>query len=425
MNNDIITQWANNETHIENPWLVYISITNICNSKCNFCAHSSSMRPEKGIMHLELLKKIVDQLPVSVKKIYLQKQGEPFLNKYLPSIVQYIKEKRPDIHIALHTNCVVMTRKKIIEVLPYIDSMGVSVSAVSPEVYSKIHGVDKFSLVENNLKDLSELILDLPKEKRPYVFVDYVKCKDNSLEEKDIVIQFYKDNFPGISSVDFHVMYNFQGEIEEGNLEIYEKLPYDKFPCCVFPWSSITFCHDGLVSYCFVEPRENLFLGDINKQTFDEIWNSEEYRVFRKRMTKKRFNVLAKDGFYCHKCSWLWSMHSQSPRNLNYGYSAKPKERYENVKFSDLLNLPFDRVFEMGIYYYLKGEIHLAIGCFQLLLLHNTRNESLINRASEMIEKCNNVLIKYKDFSLWQETMREEGRAPENNLNKYCNIGGN
>ncbi|MEE9119592.1 MAG: hypothetical protein V3U02_13500, partial [Calditrichia bacterium] len=130
-------------------------------------------------------------------------------------------------------------------------------------------------------------------------------------------------------------------------------------------------------------------------------------------------------GFYCHKCSWLWSMHSQSPRNLNYGYSAKLKERYENVKFSDLLNLPFDRVFKMGIYYYSKGEIHLAIGCFQLLLLHNVRNESLINRASEMIEKCNNVLVKYKDLTLWQETMREEGRAPENNLNKYCNIGDN
>ncbi len=425
MKNDIITQWANSETHIKNPWLVYISVTNICNSKCNFCAHSNSMRPEKGIMRIDLLKRIVDQLPDSVKKIYLQKQGEPFLNKYLPSIVQYIKEKRPDIHIGLHTNCTVITRERLLEVLPYVDSIGVSISTVSPELYTKIHGVDKLSTVKNNLKYLSELIQDLPREKRPYVFIDYVQCKDNSFEGKDKVVQFFKNNYPGISSVDFHVMYNFQGEIEEGNLGIYEKLPYDKFPCCVFPWSSITFCHDGLVSYCFVEPRENLFLGDINKQTFDEIWNGEEYQLFRRRMADKRFDTLAEEGFYCHKCSWLWSMHSQSPRNLNYGYSANLKDKREDIKFSDLLNLTLDSVFEMGVYYYLKGEIHLAIGCFQMLLLHDIRNDSLKSKTQEMNDKCKNVLAKYKDLSLWQETMIEEGKPTGNNLNKYCNIGDN
>ncbi len=420
-----ITQWAKNDTYLHNgPWLCYIGITNICNSRCAICAHSKVMRPEKGCMNIETFKKIVDELPRGVQKIYLMKQGEPLINKNIELFVDYLRDSKPSMHISFHTNGIIARKKRIAKIIPKITSLGISTNAISSEVYKKAHRVNKFHLVMRNLKGLSDLLMEMPNEQRPSVFIDYVVQKANKSERKEEVVQFYRKNFPWLESIDFHWVYNFQGEIEEGNMEIYDKLPFDKFPCCVFPWSSISFCYDGKVSYCFVEPRENRFLGDITKQTFAEIWNGEEYQLFRKRMAEKKFGELSDDGLYCNKCSWLWSMHSQSPRNLNYGYSAKLKDSFHCTSFGQLLDLPLELVLEIGVDLYLKGEIHQALGCFYIIS-PSCHDHQLLEAAKEMRLRCEKVLKKYKHLSLWREMMQNEGLTSDRKSRQYYPIGEN
>ncbi|NVL89474.1 MAG: radical SAM protein [Desulfobacterales bacterium] len=424
-NRSVITQWANNHTKLEKcPWLCYISVTNICNSRCTVCAHGKAMRRDKGALTFSILKRIIGELPNDVRKIYLMKQGEPFLSRNLERFVSYIRKQKPHVHIALHTNGILAKKERVEKILPEINSMGISISAISTETYKKVHGVNKFELVKRNLKDISEILLRMESKKKPHVFIDYVSQKNNAHEEKRDIVNFFESQFPGLSSVDLHWVYNFQGEIEEGNMEVYHKVPYDKFPCCVFPWSSITFLHDGKVSYCFVEPRENRFLGDITIQTFEEIWNGNEYRMFRKRMAKGRFGEMADDGIYCHRCSWLWSMQSQSPRNLNYGYSGDLRSSFQYPSFGELLDLPIEQIFEIGIELYLKGEIHRAMGYFGLVLSSGC-DEGLFNASKEMNQKCKNVLRKYRYLALWREMMEEEGFDSHKKSCKYYSLGEN
>jgi len=373
-------------------------------------------------MDRDLFTRIVEQLPDSVKKVYLMKQGEPLLNRNIHFFVDYLREKRPDVHISFHTNGIIATRKRLKNILPKMTSLGISISAITAETYRKVHGVNKFDVVIRNLKGLSDLLLDIPENSRPHVFIDYVKQLGNALEEEGRVVEFFQGNFPGISSVDFHWVYNFQGEIEEGNMEIYEKLPYEKFPCCVFPWSSITFLHDGRVSYCFVEPRENRFLGDITIQTFEQIWNGKEYRLFRNGMAEKRFGGMANDGFYCHKCSWLWSMQSQSPRNLSCGYFLEPRGISHDTSFGKLLDLPIEETFEIGANLYLRGEIHQAMGCFAMILSTTGCNERVLEASEEMKRKCDQVLNKYKHVPLWREMTEKEGLSAEQKQCRYYPI---
>jgi radical SAM protein with 4Fe4S-binding SPASM domain len=244
---------------------------------------------------------------------------------------------------------------------------------------------------------------------------------ENASEDENQVAQFFKDNFPGLSSVDFHWVYNYQGEIQEGNMEIYERLPYENFPCCVFPWSSITFCHDGKVSYCFVEPRENRFMGDITTHTFEEIWNGEEYALFRRMMAQKQFGEMANDGFFCQKCSWLWSMQSQSPRNLTLGYSANNGDLLQNKSFGNIMDLPMEDIITHGMDLYLRGEIHQAAGIFNTLASFALTPEmhDIINR---MINLCNRVFHKYKDLPLWQDMLQKEGKSHEDRTCRYYPI---
>lgn len=57
------------------------------------CPHERVMRPERGVMPMELFKKIADQIPDTVRRVYLLKQGEPFLNPELPAMMAYLKAK--------------------------------------------------------------------------------------------------------------------------------------------------------------------------------------------------------------------------------------------------------------------------------------------------------------------------------------------
>jgi len=413
----IVTQWAQGEDLVPPPWLCYISTTNICNSRCHVCAREKSMRAQRGSISRPLFERIVEQLPPSVSKVYLQKQGEPFIHRDLEFHVQHIKEKRPDIHIAFHTNGIIATPERVGKILPHLGSMGVSISAITPETYHRVHGVDKFRLVTANLRAISESLLAMDPASRPHVFIDFIVQQRNQ-DEVPLAREFFATNFPGLASVDFHWVYNFQGDIEEGALRVYDTLPHDRFPCCVFPWSTITFLHDGKVDYCFVEPREDRFLGDITTQDFDAIWNGEEFRTFRRAMADKRFADLAADSMRCNKCSWLWSMRSQSPRNLGGGYTSDLKNQKQVFNFGQIMEQSSEGMLEQGQKFYLRGEIHMALGVLHTLLTLQI-GIPLRVAAEELVGLCQSVMGKYRDYPEWQRLIAEEHPDPAKRTCQY------
>ncbi|OGJ87087.1 MAG: hypothetical protein A2268_15375 [Candidatus Raymondbacteria bacterium RifOxyA12_full_50_37] len=417
-----VADWANGSEKVRAfPWLVYIGTTNVCNNRCVVCAYKKTMRSERGFMTMDVFARIVDQLPREVKKVYLMKQGEPFANKNLEMFVEYLHKKRPDIHIAIHSNGILAVRKRLARILPHVSSLGISISGISDKTYFKAHGTANFQKVLTNLTAMSDLLCGMPQDRRPHVFVDYVKQNANTDENESDVVAFYKSRFPGLASVDFHAVFNFQGEIAEGNMEIYDRLPHKVFPCCVYPWSAITFCHDGKVSYCFVEPRENRFLGDITKQSFASIWNSEEYVLFRKRMAGKKFAALAADGFYCHKCTWLWNMQSQSPRSLAGGHALMFNDTPVQPKFHDLLEMAPEALFQTGTAYFTGGEMHLALSCFECIAQSRAKKE-VVDAAARMVRQCRKTLGKFRDQPLWNAMLAREKKKPRDRKNTYYSL---
>lgn len=414
-----ITEWANNKTVLKSkPWLCYLSVTNICNSRCKVCAREKAMRKDKGSMSIDTFERILALLPESIKKVYLMKQGEPLLNKNLEYFIDRLHDQRPDIHLSFHTNGILMCTERMKKILFKIASLGISISAITRETYKNVHQVDKFDLVTKNLKNLSDLLISMPKKSRPHVFIDYVSQEANAHEDEQEVVNFFRKNFPGLSSVDVHWVFNFQGEIEEGNMKIYDELPHEKFPCCIFPWSAITFCHDGQVDYCFVEPRENKFLGNIESNSFEDIWNGTEYQNFRLKMTNKDFIGLYEDGFYCHKCAWLWSMHSQAPKNLSTGYSTDFTNKVSNNSFGHLLNSTHENIFQHGVDAYLAGEVHLAYGCFKTIF-ETGSDAALSNHCEAMITKCEKIFSKYNNLNFWNINSKKEVTTRKDKTSKF------
>lgn len=408
--NSAIKAWAEGRTELsKGPWLVYINPTNLCNNRCRVCAREKAMRKDRSVMKMDIFRKIVDELPQSVRKAYLMKQGEPFINRNLEEFVLYLREKRPNIHISFHTNGVLAIESRVRVIMPYINSLGVSISATDAETYRRVHHTNNFEIVISNLKSMGKLRMQMGKNERPHVFVDYVYQEANKHEKEEEVVNFFKRNCPGISSVDFHWAFNFQGEIEEANMEIYDKVDPSLFPRCVFPWGAMTFCHDGKISYCFVEPRENKFLGDITRQGLMEIWNGKEYQMFRKFISEGRFHELEENGFYCRKCTWLWSMRSQTPRNLNQGYSVSFDKSEKQMRFGDLLRLKPEEILSLGLDSYLKGAMHNAAGCL-FVAYTLVQDEELKKIAREWLNNVQTVIDRYGNLRLWQNILEQECR---------------
>jgi MoaA/NifB/PqqE/SkfB family radical SAM enzyme len=416
-----VSIWAKGaDKGIPDPWLCYINLTNRCNNRCYFCGHGTAMRESKGLMSFDLFRHIVAELPAGVRKIYLIKQGEPFAHPQLEEFVAHLAAARPDIHIALHTNAIMARKERAAKILPLVRSLGVSVSAISRETYKQVHQTDKFAQVLENLAGINELLQELPKEKRPHVFVDYVVNPRNAHEDQSAIVAFHQERFPWLGSVDFHAMYNFQGEIDEANLKVYERLSHNEFPTCVFPWSSIAFLYDGKVGYCFVEPREERFLGDINKQSFMEIWDGDEYAAFRRRMAEKQFKELANDGFHCHECSWLWSPHSIAPVNLAGGHTLGIRKETPPT-LSQIMIGGAEDAFFAAVEAYLSGEVHQAIG--YLAVIEATSNDETIEDAAKQLKEMSLLaLAKFRRLSQWLAALDDEGVTAAKRRNRYFKL---
>jgi radical SAM protein with 4Fe4S-binding SPASM domain len=50
---------------------------------------------------------------------------------------------------------------------------------------------------------------------------------------------------------------------------------------CFYPWRTMVILQDGSVVLCCVDFNGMQVVGDVNKNTIEEIWNGEQYRKVR------------------------------------------------------------------------------------------------------------------------------------------------
>ena len=60
---------------------------------------------------------------------------------------------------------------------------------------------------------------------------------------------------------------------------------------CLIPWFSTYLSASGDVTPCCYLTGKHNIMGNINDQPFEEIWNGQKYRLFRKKMRQKRQNL--------------------------------------------------------------------------------------------------------------------------------------
>jgi len=277
------------------PIYAEISPLNFCNHDCSFCA-IDYIRSHDAKLDLNLFRtRIAEMGELGLKSLMFAGEGEPLLHKDIVQMV--VATRAANIDVAFTTNAVPMMPKFVQQAMPYVNWIKVSFNAGTPEGYSKIHRTNKrdFHTVVENIKyavqykrekglsceiGMQLVLLD----ENVHEAEEFVKLA-KSLGVDYAVVKKYSQHKFSIThqheGIDYSKYLNL-GEVLEGysdenfsvtfrNNSMVEQEPYKKCMSTPNVWAYID-SNMNVYSCSAFLGQEKFNLGNLNTQTFKEIW---------------------------------------------------------------------------------------------------------------------------------------------------------
>lgn len=232
---------------------IEIEINSHCNRACSYCPNVNQSRVEQGTMSKEMFNDILLQLK-SVDysgRISFSFYNEPLLVPDLNYYASEVKRLLPATNILIYTNGSLLTFEKLNDLI----NTGVDYFVVTKHENEKNYKFDKV---------YNELTVDFKKK-----HIRYQSHTDLKLTNRGgLLPDIQKEN-------------NFQ-----------------KLPCSI-PLHMMTITNKGSVVPCFEDYHQIHSMGNILSKSLDDIWNSVEYVVLRKKLLMG----FRKDYDVCSKCN--------------------------------------------------------------------------------------------------------------------------
>lgn len=246
---------------------VQTEVTNHCQAACVFCHWPNMVRP-RGIMSMDLFRKIVDESATipEVNQFTLTGLGETLIDKNLIERLKYARKKLPKLDtLDIYTNGTLLTDKLIGELVGLVDMLYISLNAVDAEQRRQIMKLDDYEQV----KEQCHKAIKKSKGTRTKVIIKCVGSKD-LLEAGDAELFLNEWGPPHDQGGNafIHLEGNWAGDTY--------KMRTIPRRACFRALTQIMILWDGRVSLCCFDGEGKVVLGDLNKQTIREVYNSEK-----------------------------------------------------------------------------------------------------------------------------------------------------
>lgn len=224
---------------------VEIETINRCNHTCVFCPVNKNVdkRPFK-IMEPDLFNSIIKQLKELnySASIGLFSNNEPLLDKRIVELCKITKEALPNAFLYLYTNGLLLTVKKLDELMPYLDK-----------------------LIIDNYNDKRELVEPV---KEIYRYCSKKSLYSGKLE---IIMRKQKEHLTTRAG-------------QSGNRSKIKPL---KSPC-IYPFCQLVIRPDGKISLCCNDALGKITMGDLTVDKIIDVWNGRNYGEVREKILKGR-----------------------------------------------------------------------------------------------------------------------------------------
>jgi len=286
-------------------WGLPISIsfepTTSCNLRCPECPSGlrAFTRPT-GMLHSDFFSKTIQEIHKDLLYLIFYFQGEPYLNPEFLQMVRFAHEK--GIYTATSTNAHYLTDEKARETVESgLDRLIISIDGTTQEVYEQYRVGGQLHKVLEGARKIVYWKKKL-KSRTPFIFFQFlvVKPNEHQLEEvkklgKEIgvdqvrfktaqVYDYTNDPHQLIPSIGKYSRYKKDAN---GNMQVKSGL-HNR---CWKLWHANVITWDGLVVPCCFDKDAIHRLGNLQTQSFREIWNSKSYFDFRNQLMNGRKNI--------------------------------------------------------------------------------------------------------------------------------------
>lgn len=347
---DRVYDWFDKGNRIP-PIHIDMGIAKFCNVKCVFC-YGLFQKPAPVYIQKEpLIQAMKDAGEIGIRSIGFIGDGEPTCNPYMYDALE--EGNKCGVDMSLSTNGVLITENIQRNII--LDSckwMRFCLSAGTKEGYKKIHGVDKFDIVIQNIKDMVRV-----KKEEKYdcevglqaVFVPTLMAEE-MIEEAKLAVELGVDYFVikqcslpdkknKCGMMDFNLDDYDKPEVIEA-LKKCESLSTDKTKIIV-KWGIMkqkgNKPYEGCLSiplisemsgngdwypcgYMFGDKKEwnDYKFGNIHDTSLKEIWESDRYWNIINKM--KNFNVHKNCHGCCRqdKCNEFCYTYTNKPKGINF-----------------------------------------------------------------------------------------------------------
>ena len=276
-----------------------IEPTNHCNLKCPECPSGlGSLTRPLGLLKTNDFKNLIDKISTTGFYVQLFFQGEPFINKNLPEMISYSQSKK--IYISISTNGHFINEKNVDYILDNApDKLIFSVDGLDEESYQQYRVGGTFEQADKGLKSL----INRKKERnltKPFVEFQFIVMKQNE-NQMDAVRKYCKEI--GVDKLVFKTMQisSYENAVKflptNKNYQRYTlddhsfKIKNGIKNHCFALWRTSVITWDGRVVPCCFDKDAVNEIGIVNGKAFKDVWSSEKYNYFRKKVLSSRKSV--------------------------------------------------------------------------------------------------------------------------------------
>jgi radical SAM protein with 4Fe4S-binding SPASM domain len=288
------------DIHWGMPVSASIEATTNCNLSCPECPSGlKKFSRDTGTISLGDFQRYVDPMAKNLAYLMIYFQGEPYLNKQFFELVNYAHSKK--IYTATSTNGHFLdddNARKTIE--SGIDRIIISLDGSDEESYTSYRSGGDFNKVIAGIKNVVKWKKKL-NSKKPYIILQCLILKSNEhlineitqlsrqlevdkLELKTAQFYNFKNGNPLMPAIPEYSRYI---QNTDGAYSLKKKIKNR----CLRMWQSVVITWDGKVVPCCFDKDAQHQQGDLNKSSFKEIWNGNNYKTFRKEVLINRKNI--------------------------------------------------------------------------------------------------------------------------------------
>ena len=294
------------------PTHLLIEPTNHCQLSCQLCPVSRKLNREEGHMSMDLFEKIIRETGPYASMVLLWDWGEPFLNPRIFEMIAHAKMK--NLAVISSTNGHLFSDMDQAEKLVQsgIDTIIFAVDGITQETYAHFRRGGTLQTVLSGIKNVVQARQNL-NTSTPLINFRFMVMQHNEHEVPQLESFTRSLGVDVLSLRTLNPFYNIRGK--KGDIRPPLNPQYRRFtpdpkngkptrrkqnPCKTL-WNMPAIHWDGTVCPCTFDPDEDYPLGNVARQSFQEIWFGAPYQQVRNTFRKDYTDMTL-----CTDCSYAF-----------------------------------------------------------------------------------------------------------------------